>query len=351
LHSHTDRSQEGLSLAPKYAKDNALIRFAVNHVASRYRRVVGRDLDFERSYYVPPLAPIAAYRIEALQIEAMDMSPMVSITDHDTITGPQLLQAFLDPETVPVSMEWTVPFGQSLFHVGIHNLPPDKADEIIRSLGEVQCTYCKAAQISCVGTHDVRCLPNVRDLLQYLSSIPDTLVVLNHPLWDVSEFGESSHRSLLASFLARNREWIHAVELNGLRSWNENKDVMALAERWRLPLISGGDRHGCEPNAVVNLTTAKTFAQFAGEIRAREASVMLFLRQYQHPLTFRKLRVAWDVLKPSDSLNGVRKWSDRVFMPWIDGRVLALSSAEWSNTLGDEPVEGPQPAECLPCEF
>ncbi len=37
-------------------------------------------------------------------------------------------------------------------------------------------------------------------------------------------------------------------------------------------------------------------------------------------------------------------------MPWIDGRVLPLSSEEWSATLPDEAVERPKPAECLPSD-
>jgi hypothetical protein len=350
LHGHTDRSREGLSIVPRYAEENALIGFAVARISSAYKKFAGRNLDFHRSYFAPPLTPAAAYRLEALQIEAMDMRPMVSITDHDTIEGTKQLQSFVDPDTVPVSLEWTVPFGRSYFHLGIHNLPRDRADEIVDALEEIHCSYCKAVQISCVGSHDPRCLPNVGGLLEHLASIPDTLTVLNHPLWDVGGLGETAHRELLSLFMSRYGEWIHALELNGLRTWHENRDVMALAARWNLPLISGGDRHGCEPNAVVNLTSATTFSQFADEIRSRETSVVLFLNQYQQPLTFRKMRVAWDVLKSSNGGNGTQKWSDRIFMPWIDGRVLPLSSQEWSTALSDEPVVVPEPAECLPCD-
>ncbi len=34
------------------------------------------------------------------------------------------------------------------------------------------------------------------------------------------------------------------------------------------PVISGGDRHGCEPNGVINLTAARTFSEFAQEVRS-----------------------------------------------------------------------------------
>jgi hypothetical protein len=328
-----------------------LIGFAVARVSSHYKKVAGKALDFNRSYFVPPLAPAEAYRVESLQIEMMDLRPIVSITDHDSIAAPRRLQSFVDPAALPISLEWTVPFGPSFFHVGVHNLPADKAEEIATELCSVQCSYCRAFGISCIGSHDARCFPNVREWLQHLASLPETLIVLNHPLWDVSGIGETSHRNLLEVFLSKYSEWIHALEVNGLRSWQENQDVMSLASKWKRPIISGGDRHGFEPNGVVNMTNARSFSQFAQEIRSDRASVVVFMRQYQQPLMFRKLRVAWDVLKTSKGISGDRRqWSDRIFLPWIDGRVLPLSSQEWSGTLSNKPVERPQPAECLPCE-
>jgi len=337
LHSHTDRSREGFTGIQKYAEESFLIRMAVTRVSSKYRQLLGSDLDYPRAYFVPPLSPPNAYRLEAAQIEAMDLAPMVSITDHDNIDGSHQLQAFVDPETVPVSLEWTVPFGSSYFHVGVHNLPADRATEIVEGLTGVQCTYCSHSKISCVGGHGTQCFPRVHEWLEELSAIPETLIVLNHPLWDVSGIGETAHRELLSLFLKRYGDWIHALEVNGLRCWQENRDVMEIAERAGLPVISGGDRHGVEANGVVNLTAAETFSEFAREIRADKKSVILFLRQYQHPLLLRKLRVAWDVLKSSEGENGDRtRWKDRIFLPWLDGRVLPLSSHEWSATLASD---------------
>lgn len=351
LHSHTDRSREGLSSVRKYARDSAVIGLAAARISSVFRKHTGKDLDFQQAYFAPPLAPAEAYRLEALQIEAMGMSPIVSITDHDTVEGPQQLRSFIDPDVLPVSLEWTVPFGQGFFHVGVHNLPADRADETVDALYEVQCSYCKASGTSCVGSHDARCLPNICEWFEYLSSIPETLLVLNHPLWDVGQMGDSARDNLLSAFLSRYGKWIHALELNGLRSWTENREVMVLAERWKLPVISGGDRHGCEPNGVINLTAAGTFSEFAQEVRSDGKSVVVFLRQYQRPLLLRKLQVVWDVLRNSEDSTGERRrWTDRIFVPWIDGRVLPLSSAEWSNAFSNEPVERPESAECLPSD-
>src|SRR5262249_48743184 len=111
----------------------------------------------------------------------------------------------------------------------------------------------------------------------------------------------------------------------------ENCRVQELADRYGLPVISGGDRHGCEPNAALNLTNAGTFAEFAEEIRKDAYSTIAFMPQYQTPLWYRKLRIAADVLSKSESPEeGMIRWSDRLCLPWTDGRVLPLSAPEWS---------------------
>src|SRR5262249_5151890 len=153
---------------------------------------------------------------------------------------------------------------------------------------------CRASGISCAGIHDARCVPHVRQWMDRLASVRDVLLVLNHPLWDTCEMGEARHRELLLSFLAWHKNYIHAFELNGLRTWDENLRVMELASHWNLPVISGGDRHGCEPNAVINLTRAKDFSTFVQEIRTEGRSVVVFLQQYRQPLAFRKIKTAWD---------------------------------------------------------
>ena len=349
LHSHTDRSREGFTGIQKYSEDSFMIRMIVGGVSSKYRTVTGTNLDFQKAYFVPPLSPMRAYRVEADQVTQMGLSPMVSITDHDTIEAARHIRPFLDRSRTPISVEWTVPFGPSFFHVGIHNLCEDRASAIMDKLNAVQCSYCRNFQISCVGSHDGLCFPKVQECFEYLNSLPHSLLVLNHPLWDVGGLGEFAHGKLLSLFLSRYGDWIHALELNGLRSWQENRDVMTLAEQWKRPVISGGDRHGVEANAVVNLTSAESFSEFVQEIRESEMSTVLFLKQYQQSLTIRKLRIAWDVLKTSEDANGAQAgWRDRIFLPWLDGRVLALSSTEWSRTLANEPIKGPQPAECLP---
>ena len=85
------------------------------------------------------------------------------------------------------------------------------------------------------------------------------LVVFNHPMWDLYLVGKEKHEFLVNEFLQKNGACLHALELNGLRHWDENRAVRRLAEKWNMLLISGGDRHGVEPNANINLTNATTF--------------------------------------------------------------------------------------------
>jgi len=59
--------------------------------------------------------------------------------------------------------------------------------------------------------------------------------------------------------------FLHALEVNGMRSRRENREVVVLAEEVNLPVVAGGDRHGFEPNAVLNLSCAGSFEEFIWE--------------------------------------------------------------------------------------
>ena len=89
---------------------------------------------------------------------------------------------------------------------------------------------------------------------------------------------------------------------------------MGRAEQAGLPAISGGDRHGCEPNALLNLTTARTFGEFVEEIRVNKESAVLVMPQYREPMTSRVLAAIGDVMRDNDGhTHGWTRWSDRVF--------------------------------------
>ncbi|HZD45788.1 MAG TPA: hypothetical protein VE109_06880, partial [Acidobacteriaceae bacterium] len=108
----------------------------------------------------------------------------------------------------------------------------------------------------------------------------------------------------------------HAMELNGLRNWDENRVVRALAERWNMLLISGGDRHGLEPNGNLNLTNATSFNEFVHEIRDEGRSHVLFMPQYAQPWKHRIMQSMLDAVRNyPDFPEGSRRWDERVYHP------------------------------------
>src|SRR5262249_51158978 len=148
---------------------------------------------------------------------------------------------------------------------------------------------------------------------------PGTLIVLNHPYWDLIGVGALRHESLLLAFLRTHRHRIHALELNGYRRWSENRRVLPLAEGFVLPVVGGGDRHGLAPNTIVNLTDASCFEEFARERRAGKPTVCVVFPEYSEPFAARVLQGARDALgyDPAHPA-GRHTWADRVFCT-VDG--------------------------------
>lgn len=320
LHSHTLHSEESLAFIPRYTAAVPVLGQAIRRQEARYRARTGSPLDFSRGFWRPPLAPREAYDLEKRQIEEeLDLDALVSLSDHDDIQAGSLLSV-IDPK-VPISVEFTIPFGPSFFHAGLHNLLPTHAPAIMRELTEFTAQPARA---------------RLGELFACLNEFPSTLVVLNHPLWDEAKIGAVEHAQLLGRFLERHGEHIHALELNGLRPWKENAQVRWLAEHSGHVLISGGDRHGMEPNANVNLTNAATFAEFVAEIREDRLSDVLFMPQYREPIRLRTIETMWDIVREYPEFPiGRRLWNDRVFYRMKDGSVQPLS-ALWKG-------EGPWP--------
>ncbi|MGC2582573.1 MAG: hypothetical protein WA399_10785, partial [Acidobacteriaceae bacterium] len=148
----------------------------------------------------------------------------------------------------------------------------------------------------------------------------------NHPVWDLYLIGAEKAAQRVQEFLTRNHPFIHALELNGLRHWEENRAVKRLARQWNKLLISGGDRHGLEPNANVNLSRAATFTEFVHEIRYEGRSHVLFLPQYAQPWKHRILESTLDAIRdyPEFPL-GSRTWDERVWHPDAAGVIRPLS--------------------------
>jgi hypothetical protein len=311
LHSHTNQSQETLDFLEKFGSQFPIVRPLMARMERRALEAYGVRMDYEASYWTPPMTPKLAFDLEKKQIERLGIAAMVSLTDHDTISAPMLLRTVPSARAIPVSVEWSAPYGgvQS-FHLGIHNLPSAKATQWMAVLA------------------DFTARPSDEQLTEILAGLHrerDVLVVFNHPMWDLYLVGKEKHQFLVNEFLQKNGAFIHALELNGLRDWEENRAVRRMAEQWNLLLISGGDRHGVEPNANINLTNATSFSEFVYEIRHERRSNVLFMPQYAEPWKHRMLQSTLDAVRYyPDFPQGSRSWDERVYHPDANGIVRPL---------------------------
>src|SRR5262245_12440407 len=275
LHAHTSHSREVLSDLPPYISRIPVLghRFLRE---LEMRREQCQAVDFSKGWWHPPVTPREVFESEVAQIDArFGLASMVSATDHDDITAGLELQRLFAAARVPISFEWTVPYANGFFHLGVHDLPARRAPEWF-------------ARLAGFGADPERePLAAILDDLQRA----DVLIVFNHPLWDLAGIGQPSHLQRLREFLDAYGPYLHALELNGYRSWRKNGGVRALSAERAMPLISGGDRHARQPNAVLNLTRAETFAAFAAEIRDGLSHVVV-MPEYRRHIAVRILRSA-----------------------------------------------------------
>jgi hypothetical protein len=316
LHSHTNQSKETLDFIAELSTDWSVLQPVMRWCERRCMRFTGFRPDYARSYWTPPLTPRLAFDLERTQIEEkLQMKAMVSITDHDDIMAPMLLRSLESARQIPVSVEWTVPYGKGAFHLGIHNLPSATGQDWMRRMEAF--TAIPLAE---------RPAKLLTDMLAELDELPGVLIVFNHPMWDLYRIGEAKHRFLVNDFLAVNGQFVHALELNGLRHWDENREVTTLAAQWNQVLISGGDRHGIEPNANVNLTRATSFAGFVNEVRKERISHVLFMPQYAEPWKHRLLNSTLAAIRNYPEFpEGSRRWDERVYHPDAEGKIRTLA--------------------------
>ena len=312
LHSHTNHSKESLRFIPEFTQKRPLLRWALERQSRRSTIPV----DWARAYWTPPLIPKLAFEVERNQIEqGLALAALVSLNDHDSISAPTALRVVEETSQIPLALEWSVPFEGAVFHLGVQNLPSGEAQAIVDDLG----AYTRH-----------QCAPQLGELLAMLHECPDVLVIFNHPLWDLSGIGQARHEEVLGQFLREYSKFLHAFELNATRSRRENNDVIELAGVWQQLLISGGDRHGCEPSAALNLTCAASFSEFVHEIRVEQRSHVLFMPQYTEPPCVRTIEAVLDVIRDYPGYPaGCRRWDDRVFHPDPSGSSDQPVSSFW----------------------
>jgi hypothetical protein len=319
LHSHTSVSEETLGFIHAMFVVMPGLKRVFQYYAERSARH-GVTLDFDRANWRPPLQPKMAYDLEARQIQRLGLNSLVSITDHDTVEAAMLLRTVPSSRHIPVSVEWSAPFGRTTFHLGIHNIPSRDGTEWMRRFEEFTA---QARPTSGIGEGHQPCsAASDRMLLSMLRELHESaqvLIVFNHPLWDLHKKG-AVHIAEMKRFLREAGRTIHAVELNGLRHVRENREVARLAKEMGQLVISGGDRHGLEPNANINLTSASSFTEFVEEIRVDRVSRVHFMPQYQDRWEQRILRSTLNAVTDfPEFMPGWQRWDERAFHPDKDG--------------------------------
>jgi hypothetical protein len=297
-------SQECLSFLPRHLH----LVPGLSQIAGYYENV--RRIDFARAWWTPPLSPASAWALEREQIARLGLRPLVSLTDHDSIEAGLSLGITADPAETPLSVEWTVPYEGSIIHLGVHNISRAAASRWMAAMS----AYTEWPREE-----------RLAEILDEFSRNPDVLIVLNHPFWLEEGVTEANHRRALDLILRRCIGWFDAFELNGTRGWKENSDTIELARVHGRPVISGGDRHACEPSACINLTNARTFSEFVSEIHAGFSSI-LFLPQYREPMAQRVLEAARDILRDYPEYPGREHWSDRIFYRCDDGVTRSVAA-------------------------
>ena len=304
LHGHTSHSHESLAFLPGAVKKAYILPYLLHKVEKRFAKNWNTELDYSLGYWTSPVPPEKAYALESKQIESYGFTPLVSITDHDEISACKDI----------VSLEWTAPYLSDIFHIGIHNLPVHKAGTIFKML---LSTADNSAR-----TKDSHALI---DALSEVAKHRESLIVMNHPLVDQGRIGHEIHASHIREFLKNNGEFIHALELNALQPHSVNRRVAVIGREWGIPFVAGGDRHGFEPNGAINITDAATFGEFAGEIRERKISTILFMPQYSHNLKLRYAKNVAAIMGKYPELGERARWHDRVFYQCPDGITRSLT--------------------------
>ncbi len=307
LHGHTADSRESLAFLPVVIQQTYFLPSLLRVLEKNYRIQYKTKLDYAQGYWTSPVPTEAAYILEEKQIIDQGLMPLVSITNHDEISACKNI----------ISLEWTAPYNQSVFHVGIHNLPKTKSAGLLKQLHRATEEHNNVL---------------VREALAAVAAHPGTLIVLNHPLTDQGRIGQSMLAELAEDFMTYCKPYIHALEINALQPWAVNQRVIKLAEKWSLPLVAGGDRHGFEPSGAINLTNAKTFKEFAREVRDEKKSVILFMPQFRKSIAIRYGHEIEDIMATYPTLGKRARWHDRVFYMCPDGVTRSVTEMTGKNS-------------------
>jgi len=255
LHNHSNYSQEDLK-----PLDAVVELWYMRPFKSLLQRAFGLADENNFSYsdirYSPPFTVKDLYKLESNSAQEIGFDSLIlTITDHDTINGCFELNDHTGSENI-ISEELSIRFNGSKFHLGIIGLPTAKTVELHSEIQEQS---------------RANCFDNLFDLL----SETGCLVILNHPLLPQDGIRLNGQPEVL-SFLDRYKEKIDALEINGMRSKEENDRVLVLARKYDKPVIGGGDCHSFSASPVLTVSrNASNFEELAGEIKSGIGTVLL----------------------------------------------------------------------------
>lgn len=207
----------------------------------------GERLDYREVTYHPPVTPEDVLRMEHEKAARLGFRRVVfGLTDHDEVAGSLALRHAhaADAGLLPVGEELSLSYRGHVFHLGVTGLNPATALADHASL-----------QALARGADPGPAFEHLRGL--------GCLVVLNHPLLPWAGDPEG----LAVEFLRRHGNAIDALELNGMRTPEENRRVLALARAVRKPVVGGGDAHLLVASAAACASAADSFAAFVQEVR------------------------------------------------------------------------------------
>jgi predicted metal-dependent phosphoesterase TrpH len=268
LHNHSHHSVERLA--------------ALNHVIKRsfmrpwsgiLQKSFGlggiADLNYADVTFNPPYTPEDVYQMEAAAAAHWGFDGVhLAITDHDEFAGGlALMRGRPDLNgRIAVSEELSLWFQGHLFHLGVCHLPESGVEE----------THTQMQAAARGGRYD--------ELFEILAA-SGCLVVLNHPLiaWKAG-----AENIPVTELLSRYSWAIHALEVNGMRTREENDRVLELARHWRKPVVGGGDSHLLVASSVISLSRAVTFKDFVAEVKDGHA-VPFVTPDYFAPLRWKLL--------------------------------------------------------------
>ena len=116
---------------------------------------------------------------------------------RSNINAPMLLRTVASARHIPVSVEWSAPYGgDQAFHLGIHNLPSESG-----------AVWMKIFEEYTANPDESR----LTEILATLHELPNVLIVFNHPMWDLYLIGDARHQLQLAT------DGIHIASKFGLR--------------------------------------------------------------------------------------------------------------------------------------